>query len=257
MAYRHTSVLLFSLFLVTGCKKALEDVNEYYPTVHTTSAALNADGSVTAVGDIVSEGSTPLEAAGFCVSTSSVPRMDEGQSIAALQGGHFTVTYSGFPPGSNYYFRAWATNANGYAYGEVIGLDSLIAQPVTPPCSPSPNYLNYGPIGGVGSVAPGSSPQQSSGNWNVDVNTSLYTLYFTFGSTLTNGIFTTTSNWDPGPGEVYCLFWYGSSNHSLSAGSQVFVNQLTPTSWEITLCSCPWNYVGTTQHMTARFTCSN
>jgi hypothetical protein len=237
-----------------GCKKPLDDVRDYFPRVTTESASVQPDGSVVVVGRVTHTGPSEMVAVGFCASTSPVPEMLESQALATLSGDRFTATYTGFATTGTYYFRAFAVNGSGYAYGNVISLSDIEPEPVVPTCTPNLNAI--APGGGLfaETLFPSTitSPQQGFSGWEVTGNSNAHNLTCLFGSALSTRIFTTTTSTSPGDGEARISFWSGFTSAVLYAGSPVYVNQLTPTQWEITICQAPWG-ASANQRLTTRF----
>lgn len=255
MRHFQLSFLILAVVLLFGCKKALDDVRDYYPTVRTESVTTNPDGSVLVTGRIVSEGDAPIDVAGICASTSPLPIMTDNQVLCELHGDHFTATYSGLDAYGTYYFRAWATNANGYSYGDPIQVDSVTAQPVVPPCTWTLNTVSLGaglPVDTYYYITPIT---QEGFNYQFQANGGTTSSTYTLGAPLHTGIYTTTSSMDPADNAMHISFFSGFISGSLSAGSPIYVNQLTPTSWEIAICDAPWVNQSITNHYTARFVC--
>lgn len=237
-----TLIALGVILLTNSCRKALKDVNDYFPKVKTISAVIQTDGSVKVTGEIESEGEAKnavIDMAGFCVSTNSEPKMLDMQRIATLDGTTFTFIYpvTEFSVDSSYYFRSWATNNYGYSYGDIIRVDSIIATPVVAPCTLTNNTVNIG----------GSTPTYSY--YNVDAPDSYNffiassggpSVHFQFGSALTTGVFVTTTNSSPAFGEVHVSIYSGFIYGGLSSGSNVYVNKLSASSYEVQICNAPW-----------------
>lgn len=79
--------------------------------------------SVTALGNIISNGESPILECGFVYSTIPYPTHQNATAVLAgvVNSGYFSVTISDIDPGHEvYYIRAFATNANGTTYGEQI-----------------------------------------------------------------------------------------------------------------------------------------
>lgn len=243
--------LAFLLF--TGCEKPLKDVMDYYPKVVTESVTVQADGSVRCVGRISFTGATDIVAAGFCASTQPIPQMLDLQGLAEINGDRFEVVYENFPTTGTYYFRAFATNDDGYSYGNVLSLSDITAEPITPPCTPPLNNVVLG--GGLNpeNYYPGQifTVQQTMGNYQFQANTSAHNFTYRFGSELRTRTFTTTSSTDPEPGQVRIGFFSGITSGSMLPGNTVYVNEITPTQWEITVCSVPWGSNG--RNLTTHF----
>lgn len=244
------------LTLNNSCRKALKDVNDYFPKVKTVSAVVELDGTVTLTAEIESKGEAKnavIENVGFCVSTNAEPKMLEGQVISSTDGTTFTATMpvTQFSVDSTYYFRSWATNNYGYAYGDIIALDSIIATPVTAPCT-LPNYsVNMG--GGTGTFYYYNITAPDTYNYFSAATSSGPTVNFQFGSALTTGVFHTTTDPSPLSGEVYVSFYSGFISGALANGSNVYVNRLSATSHEITICAAPWTYSSSTFYFNTHF----
>src|SRR5689334_2336018 len=149
MRFNHKLLLIAPLLMAAiSCTKVEKDPLDYYPKVETVSAVVLDDGSVQVTGQIIDEGADAIEYGGFCMDTLSNPKMMSKQIIATNSGGTFTAIYENFDITKTYYFRSWAANGYGYAYGNVIALDSIEAEPVIPTCTPPQNSMNYG--GGTG-----------------------------------------------------------------------------------------------------------
>ncbi len=230
----------------SGCEKPLKDVMDYYPKVVTESVVVQPDGSVRCVGRITFTGATDMVAAGFCASTNPIPEMLDLQGLGAIQGDRFEVVYQNFPTTGTYYFRSFASNDNGYAYGNVVSLSDIAAEAIVPPCTPAMNSVVLG--GGLmpenyypGQIFP---VEQSGGNYQFQANTSAHHFTYIFGSDLRTRTFTATTNSDPGPGQVRISFNSGFTSGTLQAGSTIYVNEITTTQWEVTVCSAPWGTSG-------------
>ncbi len=88
-----------------------------------TTAALSGITATTATGGgtISDDGGSPVTARGVIWSTSVNPTVDLATKTTDGTGtGTFTSNIAGLPPLTNYHVRAYATNANGTAYGSDI-----------------------------------------------------------------------------------------------------------------------------------------
>ncbi|MBR4217643.1 MAG: hypothetical protein IKR71_01180 [Bacteroidales bacterium] len=106
------------------------------PVVTTGTATYNtADGKITAVGEVVSAGTGgEVTERGICYSVNENPTIEGTKVAAATAGiGEFSVTLTDLTP-AVYHLRAYATNAEGTAYGEdvtvtaafVCGTDKMV-----------------------------------------------------------------------------------------------------------------------------------
>lgn len=238
-----------------SCKKALSDVNDYLPKVTTVSAVKLSSGDVLVTGKINSPGESDgsqIEYSGVCMGTHSNLKISEGQIICSLDGTGFFGLYpaSDFNADSVYYFLAWATNEYGYSVGNALRLDSIEATPLTPPCNLTMNRVS------IGGGNPNYSYNQITGPDadNVVSGTSFSgpSVTFKFGSTLSTGIYKTINDPSPSAGFVYISFFEGFISGSLSSGSDVYVNRISGTSYEITICSAPWIFNSSTFYFDSR-----
>lgn len=87
------------------------------PTVTTTTAiGITATSALTG-GDVTDDGGVAITARGVCWSTTSNPTIDNDKNTEAGTTGVFSSTISDLQPNTQYYYRAYATNSQGTAYG--------------------------------------------------------------------------------------------------------------------------------------------
>jgi hypothetical protein len=99
------------------------------PTV-TTAAVTNVTPTGAAGGgDVTSDGGSPVTARGVCWSTSPNPTTADPYTVDGSGTGVFTSSITGLSPGVLYHVRAYATNANGTAYGQDV---SFLTEPPIP-----------------------------------------------------------------------------------------------------------------------------
>lgn len=106
---------LFSIFLLISCKKTT------IPSV-TTLNEVSAITKNTAIsgGNITSDGGVPITARGVCWSTNELPTIADKKTTDGTGDGKFSSNLSDLTPETTYYVRAYASNSNGTAYGNVI-----------------------------------------------------------------------------------------------------------------------------------------
>ncbi len=249
-------IFISVLTLTSSCRKALKDVNDYFPKIKTVSASIQNDGTVLVEGEIDSEGAAAIEHIGFCCSTSQNPLMLASQITTIVKGTKFSAIYSGFDYDSVYYFRSWATNHYGYSYGNILSLDSIEAYHVYPPCTNTMNTVSEGGGQPLATYTTVGTPVNNIGYWEFAAAT--YTgpssVNFSFGSNLTTGIYTTTTNTSPGSGEAHISFNDGFISGTLNSGSSVYVNTIGSGIYDISICSAPWQYNSSTFYFNTRLT---
>ncbi|MDA8443280.1 MAG: cadherin-like beta sandwich domain-containing protein, partial [Peptococcaceae bacterium] len=100
---------------------------ETKPVVSTNTPATKvAATEYTSGGNVTSDGGYPVTARGVVYSTQQNPSIGSGSATEVDAGsgtGSFTADLTGLSPGNTYFVRAFATNAEGTAYG---GQDSII-----------------------------------------------------------------------------------------------------------------------------------
>jgi uncharacterized protein (TIGR02145 family) len=85
----------------------------------TTGAVINISATTaTCDGNVTADGGLPVIARGVCWSTSVNPTTSNSKTTNGTGLGTYTSNISGLSPNTTYYMRAYATNANGTAYGE-------------------------------------------------------------------------------------------------------------------------------------------
>ena len=92
-------------------------VNALAPIVRTLSPAISENGPITFQGAVLTDGNSPVTEVG--VLTSDNLRFEGAVSLAAIQSANFSVQASTLLPGSRYYVRAFATNAEGTTFGAI------------------------------------------------------------------------------------------------------------------------------------------
>lgn len=101
------------------------DQQTYPPEVRTWTVDYNSNNNTASCkGMLVSAGSAPVTACGFCwgttqnVTIENNPNVVNGNVPTGSLPAYFTCTISGFVSGTTYYVRAFATNGHGTEYGD-------------------------------------------------------------------------------------------------------------------------------------------
>ena len=256
--YKTMSTLGILLFL-SACKQPLNEVNDYFPKVSLVSTIIQTDGSVLVTGHVDAQGAAPLDYLGFSCGINQEPKVNDRQIVLTEYNdttGNFSATYSGGFNGSLvYYFRVWAANDFGFAYGNILSLSKIMAVPVTPPCTLTANRCNIGGGQADANYFMVSAATPATGTWTISANTSTGpSLNLTFGSALTTGIYTTSANRSVGTGEVYISFNSGTISSFLKAGTKVYVNTVGTKIYTVSICNAPWEYNGgSTYYLNSQF----
>lgn len=254
--FLNTNYFIPLLLLLSSCAVPKKDPDDYYPELETESAVVLQDGSVRVTGRVVNNGGSPIEYAGFCMDTLSTPTLSDNQLLAmSITDDRFTAIYDNIEPYKRYFFRSWAGNAAGYAYGSIIYLDSISATPVTPPCSPTLNTMELAPGNPPDNVWQVSQPVEGFNEWTFTAKAGGYWYDFTLGSKPKTGIYTVGSS-IYGPKAATVVIHGGFITGNVISGELVYINQISSSKWEITLCSASWLVNGTsTSALTGKFEC--
>ena len=92
------------------------------PTVSTKEISNINKGKATVSGELLAEGASKVSEAGFCWSTNPEPTVSDNMGITSVSSGFkpMIATLEGLNGGETYYYRAYAKNSNGVAYGEIM-----------------------------------------------------------------------------------------------------------------------------------------
>jgi uncharacterized protein (TIGR02145 family) len=101
------------------------------PFVLTDSVSNITQTGATCSSKVTSEGSSPVTARGVCWSTSHLPVVTGSHTTDGSGSGAFTSSITGLSPGTQYYVRAYATNAVGTSYGSETGFMTQVPATVT------------------------------------------------------------------------------------------------------------------------------
>ena len=95
------------------------------PTVTTTAVSNIAPTTAMSGGNVTADGGADITARGICWSTSQTPTISGNHTTDGTGTGSFNSTMTGLTPNTIYYVRAYATNSEGTAYGEVVSFTTL------------------------------------------------------------------------------------------------------------------------------------
>ncbi len=90
------------------------------PTVTTASVSSVTTVSASCGGNVTSDGGSAVTARGVCWAETQNPTTADNSTSDGSGTGSFTSSITGLDPGTKYYVRAYATNANGTAYGNEV-----------------------------------------------------------------------------------------------------------------------------------------
>lgn len=150
------------------------------PTVSTSTPSNVTTNSATCGGNVTSDGGATVTARGVCWSTSSNPSVNGNHLQASTGGtGSFTCIITGLSENTTYYVKAYATNSQGTAYGNLVpftttGGGSSATTPTvitTQPSNPTNNSVTCG--GNVTSDG-GATITERGVCWSTSSNPSIY-----------------------------------------------------------------------------------
>lgn len=126
MKNRNTSWIPFTfiLFLIiyNGCKKEEEERIPELTTAELTTTDVSNISWTTATsgGNIISDGGSAVTSRGICWNINTSPTITDYRTINGTGIGNFTSPIITLSPNTQYYVRAYATNAIGTAYGNEV-----------------------------------------------------------------------------------------------------------------------------------------
>ncbi|WP_300564939.1 hypothetical protein [Flavobacterium sp.] len=91
-----------------------------FPVVTTTAISSITSSAASSGGNVTSDGGSPVTARGVVWSTTSGPTTANSKTVDGTGTGTFTSAIAGLAGSTVYYVRAYATNANGTAYGNQV-----------------------------------------------------------------------------------------------------------------------------------------
>lgn len=121
-------VLIVAAISFTACDD--DEKPKTVPVV--TTAAVKDVATTTAVGggQITDDGNSPVTASGLVFSTTTTtPTLADNKTEEAVASGTFTSNLEGLASGTIYHVRAYATNAIGTGYGEVVDFTTANSAP--------------------------------------------------------------------------------------------------------------------------------
>ena len=213
-------LLLILVFFAAGitlfdsCKKDPE-----LPTLTTTAVSNITVSSVTAGGNISSDGGEEVTARGICWGTTSEPAI-AGQHTSDAQGvGSFVSNLTGLTSNTLYHIRAYATNSVGTAYGEDITFTTT--QIVVPTLTTTEITLitNTTAISGGNVTADGNGPVTAKGIcWSTTENPTITDSKTSDGTGTGSFISNLTALT---PGTVYHVRAYATNSAGTAYGADV------------------------------------
>jgi len=95
------------------------------PIITTTELSNITTTTALSGGNITNDGGAPVTARGVCWSTNQNPTITDSKTSDGTGTGIFTSSITNLVAGTNYYFRAYATNSIGTSYGNQVSTKTL------------------------------------------------------------------------------------------------------------------------------------
>jgi endonuclease G len=123
------SILVICTLLYSCKKNTAELRTTYVPTIATSIVTGVTSNTAIAGGNISNDGGSPVTARGviWSTGTSALTKTMDGTG-----SGSFTSNLSSLAPNTIYYIKAYATNSNGTAYGNLISFTTELPVPGIP-----------------------------------------------------------------------------------------------------------------------------
>ncbi len=114
--------------MLTACQSCEKDNTPSVTTVSVTIVAANQNSaSITATGQLNSDGGAPTTRYGFCLGKAINPTMNDSYTSTTTLGpnGTFTLTFGALDYSATYHVRAYAVNSEGVGYGNDISIETI------------------------------------------------------------------------------------------------------------------------------------
>jgi hypothetical protein len=120
------------VFLVFGCKKKIttEEAVKNLPIIKASTLTNTSATSSTIMVEISSDGGDSISARGVCWGTTANPTIETNKTTDGKGVGSYTSTITGLNAATTYYFKAYATNSIGTAYGSELTSITAASIPV-------------------------------------------------------------------------------------------------------------------------------
>ena len=110
-----------------GAAVSFATIAPYEPVLTTLDATLISNTTATVGGNITDDGGQIVTERGICYSTSGTPTITDSKTADANGGsGIYNVNLSGLTANTTYYARAYATNASGTSYGNLVNFKTAV-----------------------------------------------------------------------------------------------------------------------------------
>ena len=196
------------------------------PIVTTTAASNVTSTTATCGGNVTRTGGSAVTARGVCWSSRSLsPTTSDSHTTDSSGMGSFTSNITGLTPGTRYFFRAYATNAAGTAYGILMDFTTPTATPTVTTTAVSNITGTSATIGGNITDNGGSVVTASGVCWSTSQNPTISGNHTIDGSIL--GSFTSNLT-GLTTGTTYYVRAYATNAVGTAYGNQISFIPLPP-----------------------------
>jgi hypothetical protein len=115
--FPYVTVVILSL-LILKCKKDDGNGEAQLPAITTDNVANIGQITASCGGMVSSDGGSKVTGRGVCWSIVPSPSISDSKTLDGAGTGKFTSSLTGLTINTRYYYRAYATNSEGTAYGE-------------------------------------------------------------------------------------------------------------------------------------------
>ena len=208
------------------------------PTVSTTSVTNITTSSANSGGNVSSDGGSAVTQRGICWSTNPNPTLTNNSKTSGNGLGSFTTALSGLSNNTSYYVRAYATNANGTAYGNQISFkttNTSTSLPTVSTTSVTNITTSSANSGGNVSSDGGSTVTQRGICWSTNPNPTLANTSKASGNGM--GSFTTALS-GLSSNTIYYVRAYATNSQGTAYGNQISFKTATPSASLVSSKSC-------------------
>lgn len=232
-------ILMFIVLVISACKKDVIIIEKpdpgtpgafvNLPSVATSNVTSVSQNTATGGGNVTNDGGASVTSRGLCWSLNQNPTTADSRTSDGTGTGLFTSTITGLTAGSTYYFRAYATNSKGTAYGNSVSFFLSTASIPTVQTGTVTSITSNSASGGGTVQNDGGAPVTARGLcWSTNQNPTTSDSKTSDGNGL--GSYTSVIT-GLNPGKTYYLKAYATNSAGNGYGNQVIITtqSVTPT----------------------------